>query len=177
MRYEWEYEITQDMLNKINDILPDGLVLRGAAVENVISRQGAMVERTGDGYLDCIAPVDVWTDIKGDTDRIREGYFLASRQRRHSNDTPRETNPDRPSKNPFEPMCVKCGLPHPKRNPYCFCDPDQSALRTATLEDIRNMRAAGQTWGTKDDAEPVVMTDGFWKTAEIFPPKTSQNKD
>ena len=46
--------------------------------------------------------------------------------------------------------------------------------RTASLEDIRAMKARGETRATRPDAPELDLPDGFWDTATPEPPRTKQ---
>jgi uncharacterized protein (DUF4415 family) len=46
--------------------------------------------------------------------------------------------------------------------------------KTASLEDIRAMKARGETRPTRPEAPEVDLPDGFWDTATLEPPKTKQ---
>ncbi len=46
--------------------------------------------------------------------------------------------------------------------------------RTASLEEIRAMKAQGETRPTRADAPEIDLPDGFWDEATPEPPKTKQ---
>lgn len=73
MQYDWEKKITQKTLRKINALLPDGLLLRGVAVENVMTAEAALIE-SPDVKPNIMAMADVWRDILGDADQHYETY-------------------------------------------------------------------------------------------------------
>jgi hypothetical protein len=70
MTYDWEKTITQDMMDKIDAILPRGVSLMGLAVANVDSVEAALIENTSSLTGNVIVDADVWRDIYGDASRI-----------------------------------------------------------------------------------------------------------
>ena len=66
-KYEWEGEITPDLMDAIDALLPDGIHLIGLAVDNADTAEGALIlhpEVPAKGVL----MADLFKDIKGDAD-------------------------------------------------------------------------------------------------------------
>ena len=70
MEYEWESEITQDLLDEIDAMLPEGIFLTGIAVFNDESVEGALIKR--DDQPVSLAGADIWKDVNGDAVRHYE---------------------------------------------------------------------------------------------------------
>lgn len=66
MEYEWEDQITDDLMDEINDMLPDGIALAGLAVFEVESVEGALIHRD---VASDMADADLRQDILGDAKR------------------------------------------------------------------------------------------------------------
>ncbi|SHI07336.1 BrnA antitoxin family protein [Marivita hallyeonensis] len=47
-------------------------------------------------------------------------------------------------------------------------------IKTASLDEIRAMKARGETRPTREDAPELDLPDGFWDDATPEPPKTKQ---
>lgn len=70
MTYDWEEKITQELLDEIDLLLPDGIYLAGIAVFDDESVEGALVSCSSQPTS--LAGADIWNDINGDA----QGAYL-----------------------------------------------------------------------------------------------------
>ena len=71
MSYEWEAGIS-DLLQEMEDLLPEGFALVGAAIANMQAAEGALLDHAGT-TLDrhgrsCVIEADIRKDILADAD-------------------------------------------------------------------------------------------------------------
>lgn len=78
MKYEWEDKISKELLDDIDEMLPDGLSLMGIAVAETQQCEAALIQ-TQPQYYEGLALMDVCADVCGDAERHYMGAMKKSR--------------------------------------------------------------------------------------------------